>query len=227
MLEVHGSATDKEGEKNSAVSAALKCANSLMQQRIISNPNDMMGILLYGTERTRFSDTPDEPYNYSHCYVLTQMGIPAAEDVKRLRRLTEDDSAFDELMVPSKERATLANVLFCATEIFRTHAANFVSRRLFIVTDNDNPHTDKEQREGAFVRARDLYDLGVLIELFPIAKPGQDFDRSKFFDVRLHSSTTLARFDISSTSNTTLHHLTRTRPHPSYSPRVCHDPAVA
>jgi ATP-dependent DNA helicase 2 subunit 1 len=33
------------------------------------------------------------------------------------------------------------------------------------------------------VRAKDLYDLGVIIELFPISKPDHDFDRTKFYDV--------------------------------------------
>jgi ATP-dependent DNA helicase 2 subunit 1 len=79
----------------------------------------------------------------------------------------------------------MANVLFCANQIFTTKAPNFSSRRLFLVTDNDNPHEkDKALRSSAAVRAKDLYDLGVVIELFPISPPGQGFERSKFYDVR-------------------------------------------
>ena len=176
----------KRAEVDSPLSAALKCAFALMQQRIISNPNDMMGILLYGTEQTKFQedDSSKSSSAYPHCYLLADLQIPAAEDVKVLRRLLEDEDEFKSLLKPSKEGATLSNVLFCANHVFATRAANFASRRLFLVTNNDNPHPDKDQRNAASVRAKDLYDLGVIIELFPIAPMGGDFDRSKFYDVR-------------------------------------------
>jgi ATP-dependent DNA helicase 2 subunit 1 len=65
-------------------------------------------------------------------------------------------------------------------------APNFTSRRLFIVTDNDDPHAQhKALKSAAAVRAKDLYDLGVLIELFPISRPEKEFDGSKFYDVSL------------------------------------------
>jgi hypothetical protein len=36
-------------EGKSALKTALECAYDLLLQKIISNPNDMMGILLFGT----------------------------------------------------------------------------------------------------------------------------------------------------------------------------------
>ena len=82
----------------------------------------------------------------------------------------------------------MSNVLFCANQIFTTKAANFGSRRLFIITDNDNPHpSDKAAASAAAVRAKDLYDLGVTIELFPITRGEATFDLAKFYDVRLPS----------------------------------------
>jgi ATP-dependent DNA helicase 2 subunit 1 len=38
-----------EDEGKSALKTALECAYDLLLQKIISNPNDMMGILLFGT----------------------------------------------------------------------------------------------------------------------------------------------------------------------------------
>ena len=176
----------KKPERDTPTSAALKCAYALMQQRIISNPNDMMGVLLYGTEKTKFHEEEQARGGlaYPHCYLLTDLDIPAAEDVKALRSLVEDEEESKNLLVPSKERVSMANVLFCANQIFTTKAPNFSSRRLFIVTDDDDPHAkDKALKSSAAVRAKDLYDLGVIIELFPISKPAHDFDRSKFYDV--------------------------------------------
>ena len=88
------------------------------------------------------------------------------------------------MLVPTKDPVSMANVLFCANQIFTTKSPNFSSRRLFIITDQDNPHADdKVLRSAAAVRAKDLYDLGVIIELFPISRPDHDFDRTKFYDV--------------------------------------------
>ena len=177
---------EKKADKDSPTLAALKCAYQLMQQRIISNPNDMMGVLLFGTEQSRFmgeNDTERGKLAYPHCYLLTDLDIPAAADVKNLRTLVEDESEAAKLLVPSEEPVAMSNVLFCANQIFTTRAANFSSRRLFLVTDNDNPHAnDKALRQAAAVRAKDLYDLSVIIELFPIASPGKGFDRTIFYD---------------------------------------------
>lgn len=177
----------KKVDLESPALAALKCAYHLMQQRIISNPKDMIGVLLYGTEASKFYGDDENgrgDFSYPHCYLFTDLDVPSAADVKELRALVNDEDKAREILLPSTEGVSMANVLFCANQIFTSKAANFASRRLFIVTDNDNPHAkDKIMRSAAIVRAKDLYDLGVIIELFPISRPDQEFDRSKFYDV--------------------------------------------
>jgi len=163
-----------------------------MQQRIISNPSDMMGVLLFGTEKSRFQEEDDHSkgLSYPHCYLLTDLDVPAAQDVKKLRSLVEDEEESEALLQASSDEVSMANVLFCANQIFTTKAPNFSSRRLFLVTDNDSPHTkDKALRSAAAVRAKDLYDLGVVIELFPISRQDHPFDRSVFYDDIIYSAT--------------------------------------
>ncbi|PSN73877.1 DNA-dependent protein kinase [Corynespora cassiicola Philippines] len=179
MLDRPPPSDDKKAERDSPTSAALKCAYQLMQQRIISNPNDMMGILLYGTEKT---DLKDGDNTFQHCYLLSDLDVPSAQDVKQLRDLVENEEGAAELLNPAVDGASIATVLFCANQIFTTKAPNFSSRRLFLVTDNDNPVKVKQDKETAITRARDLYDLGCTIELFPISRLDHGFDRSKFYD---------------------------------------------
>jgi len=176
----------KNADTYSPALAALKCAYEIMQQRIISSPKDMMGVLLFGIEKSKFQDDEGTKSGlaYPHCYLLSDLNIPSAEDVKTLKALVEDEEEAKSLLEPSKEPVLMSNVLFCANQIFTTRAPNFGSRRLFIITDKDDPHaTDKAARSGAAVRAKDLYDLGVIIELFPISHPDHEFDRTKFYDV--------------------------------------------
>jgi ATP-dependent DNA helicase 2 subunit 1 len=188
MLRPTPPADGETASRDSATMAALKCAYKLMQQRIISNPGDMMGIVLFGTEKSNTGDDADggSAIPFPHCYILAQLDVPGASDVRTLRDLVQDEQEAEKLLVPSKEPVSIASVLFCCNNIFTTRAANFSSRRLFLVTDNDNPHrSDKVLRSAAAVRAKDLYDLGVFIELFPIAQPGVGFEREKFYDVGL------------------------------------------
>ncbi|KAF1938289.1 DNA-dependent protein kinase [Clathrospora elynae] len=179
MLEQPPKSEDKKAERDSPASAALKCAYQLMQQRIISNPNDMMGILLFGTEKT---DLKDGDSTFQHCYLLADLDVPSAQDVKRLRDLVNNEEEAEDILKPAKEGASIATVLFCANQIFTTKAPNFSSRRLFLVTDNDYPVKVKADKDTAVTRARDLYDLGCTIDLFPISQPDRSFDRSRFYD---------------------------------------------
>lgn len=187
MLTPRPSSDPKKSVKESPASAALKSAYHLMQQRIISNPHDMIGVVLYGTQDSKFYNEDENSrgdLSYPHCYLFTDLDVPSADEVKGLRALAEDEGESRDILIPSKEPVSMANVLFCANQIFTSKAPNFTSRRLFIVTDNDNPHGEnKSLRSAATVRAKDLYDLGVVIELFPISRPEYEFDTSKFYDV--------------------------------------------
>jgi ATP-dependent DNA helicase 2 subunit 1 len=194
MLTTPPPSGSKKADTQSPVLATLTSAYHLMQQRIISQPKDMMGILLYGTEASKFYDEGEKSrgsLSYPGCYLFTDLDVPEAEDVRALKRLVEDDSSeARDILKPSKTPVTMSNVLFCANQIFTTKAPNCSSRRLFIVTDNDDPHvSEKALRSAAAVRAKDLYDLGVVLELFPISSPTHTFDRKLFYDDMIYRST--------------------------------------
>lgn len=187
MLEPPTPSNDKKADKDSAVSAALKCAYQIMQQRIISNPKDMMGIIFFNTEKTLFYDENGRSnLTYHNCYVYVDLNVPSADDVKALKNLVEDGEDTEEILVPSKERVPMRSLLFCANQMFVTKAPNFGSRRLFIITDNDDPHpNDKSAKEHASQRAKDLYDLGATIDLFPVSRGDTKFDVTRFYNVCL------------------------------------------
>ncbi|KAL7628805.1 ATP-dependent DNA helicase II subunit 1 [Parahypoxylon ruwenzoriense] len=190
MLQPPPKSNDKKADKDPPVYAALKCAYQVMQQRIISNPKDMMGIILFGTEKTKYRDDQDSAY--PHCYVYTNLDIPAAEDVKNLKLLVEEGEGADEILVPSSEGAQMSNLLFLANNLLTTNAPNFGSRRLFIITDNDDPHSGSKQiKESSVTRAKDLYDLGVTIELFAITRGNEQFRFSKFYDDIIYRDPTI------------------------------------
>ena len=180
-------AKGKVGE--SPLSAALEVAYELMTQRIISDPNDKMGIMLYGTAATKTADgntSSGISDSEAHFCLLVDLDVPSAQEVKTIKNLVEDTDDFEKLMVPAKKPVSMADVFFNAQTIFTTRAANFVSKRLFLVTDNDDPYRGPKKDQPQQM-ASDLNDIEVVIELFPVPKPGNVFDRSKFYDVVTHT----------------------------------------
>ncbi|KAI0017632.1 hypothetical protein F4780DRAFT_772208 [Xylariomycetidae sp. FL0641] len=184
MLKPPPPSDDKKADKDPPVYAALKSAYQVMQQRIISNPKDMMAIILFGTEKTKRSE--GQTFECPHCYVYTDLDVPAAEDVKALKELVENGEDADEVLKPAKETTIMSHLLFVVKHLFSTRAPNFGSRRLFLITDDDDPHAADPERakrnDGSATQAKDLYDCGAKIELFPIIYGDSKFDFSKFYD---------------------------------------------
>jgi hypothetical protein len=129
MLTEPPSSGSKKADTQSPVLAALTSAYHLMQQRIISQPKDMMGILLYGTEASKF---PDEVENsrgglsYPGCYLFTDLDVPEAEDVKALKRLVEDDSS------EARETSCFAPTRSSPRKHQTSHHAGYSSSRTMI-----------------------------------------------------------------------------------------------
>lgn len=175
----------KKDDTDSIVMAALKTASRLMQQRIISQPKDMMGILFFGTEKTKVRDLVGDTLDpYRNCYLHIDLDVPSAADVRALRNMAETGKDPNGILKPAKGAVSIYHMLNCANTTLMTNAPNFGSRRLFIITDNDDPHAgDKREHEKAVVRAKDLFDLGVTVELFPVTRQGKNFDLNKFYTV--------------------------------------------
>ncbi|KAI0191608.1 hypothetical protein F4808DRAFT_453647 [Astrocystis sublimbata] len=182
MLQPPAKSDDKKASKDPACLTALKCAYQVMQQRIISNPKDMIAIILFGTEKTKIPG--DIRLQDSSCYLLTDLDVPAAEDVKDLRGLVEEGENADEILASSKRPADMVMLLRLVLHLFQTRAPNFGSRRLFIITDDDDPCAGikKNPSWDPAVGAKDIHDHGCTIELFPITREDSKFDTTKFYD---------------------------------------------
>ena len=101
----------------------------------------------------------------------------------RAKKLMTDDDALYKLCKPSKEPASMSNVLFAANNLMTEKAARFGSKRVFLVTDDDSPPGNKDVQKAVITRARDLNDIGVRLEPFFISHPDKPpFDITKFYE---------------------------------------------
>ncbi|RUS27445.1 SPOC like C-terminal domain-containing protein [Jimgerdemannia flammicorona] len=69
--------------------------------------------------------------------------------------------------------------------MFSASAQKVGSKRIFLFTNEDNPHAANPRlRDAATTRARDLNEVGIRIELFNIDRPDQRFDFDAFYKVQ-------------------------------------------
>ncbi|BFZ53502.1 ATP-dependent DNA helicase II subunit 1 [Savitreella phatthalungensis] len=172
----------------SPIRVALDCVYSFLTTKIISSPNDQVGVVLYGTKRSKFPQGMSIPSS-KKLYFLCDMDFPDAPMIRQLREVLDDKERFDEVMEPADEQAALSDVFFHgANQVFSTRAPNYNLKRVILITDNDDPASTDEARKLAITRAGDLNDLGVKIEPIFIARSNDDnedqkpFRSSKFWD---------------------------------------------
>lgn len=174
----------KEDEKGAcAARTALECAYSIMTSKVFAAPNDMIGIVLFNSKISKLDE--DETYRSKgkeHMHLLLDLDVPGADLIRPLRDLLNDKECFNEVCQPSRARASPAELLVLANAIYQTRAPRFNSKRLILITDDDDPLGDDRQQTQAFkTRAKDLTALGITIEPIFLANE-RPFDSEKLWD---------------------------------------------
>ncbi|EPQ64799.1 Bgt-1901 [Blumeria graminis f. sp. tritici] len=212
-IEVSESMLWSEFGEDSQTIIAIKSACQITQSMTISCPKDKIGVLLFGTEISKPQDNNEYDQGilaHPHCYLLSNLDVPSAENLQVLRALARDENQARNILVPSTQPALIADLFYLANQIFTKYAQKYESKRLFVITDEDNPHEfDDKSRSLATETAKCLHDAKIKLEILPISNQGHQFDRSKFYDDVIYyepmediASTVLAtKFDVEDKGN--------------------------
>jgi len=158
---------------DTAFQCALKCASSLLQDKIISSENDQIGVVLFGTQKTG-----NYQPSFAGVYILQDLDAPDAKRILEIEELQKIDFR-NEYGFGNYQ---FSDLLWCCSMIFSNNNAKVGSKRIFLFTNEDNPHAGKPaDQQAAKTKAKDLADLGMEIELFNMNKPKEKFDIDKFY----------------------------------------------
>ena len=159
----------------------MRACQRFYQSKIISNDKDLSGIILYGTQKNK------NAFDFNHIYILHELAQPSAERILLLENLSNDNTfqkTFDDLFgsTPSKGYS-LNEALWTCSNLFANSPQRLTIKRIFIFTCNDQPHAGNLTLERqAKQRAKDLNDVGIQVEVFPILTESKTkFDYKKFF----------------------------------------------
>ncbi|KAH9298231.1 hypothetical protein KI387_029913, partial [Taxus chinensis] len=124
--------------------------------------------------------------------------VPEREDLDRpTARLIKDfshiESNFEKEIgsqsgiIPGSRENPLYNALWVAQGLLRKGSTRNVEKRILLFTNNDDPFGNADpvakadMRRTTIQRGKDAQDLGISIELFPLSRPGEEFNVSIFY----------------------------------------------
>lgn len=156
--------------------SAVRCASRTMKNKIISSEDDLIGVMFYNTAKDR------NIANFKGIYQLQKLDIPDAERIRELEDFFKNPELFQKAIGSSDEEAVLGNVFWACSSLFGPLKRKPGSKRVFLFTNNDEPHAGNVgMQRAAKIRARDLSDLGIFVELFELSKPGSQFNLACFY----------------------------------------------
>jgi ATP-dependent DNA helicase 2 subunit 1 len=172
---------DEDAQLTTGFQLVMRACQRFYQSKIISNDKDLSGIILYGTENSL------NAFDFKHIYILHELAQPSAERIIQLETLSDKDtfkSKYDELFGSTQATGySLNEALWTCSNLFSNSPQRLTIKRIFIFTCNDQPHAANLTLERqAKQRAKDLHDVGIQLEVFPILTESIiKFDFKKFF----------------------------------------------
>lgn len=163
-------------KEDSSFQLCLKCARTTLTNKIICSSKDLTAIVLFGTDKTKNNT------DFKHIYVFQEFGEPGAERILETEELMSlDPHAFADKYGHSTDYS-LADALWVCSIMFTKCIYTLAHKKILLFTCNDNPHEGNPQHQmQSRIKARDLHDSHVHIELLHIQRPNCVFNLTSFY----------------------------------------------
>ncbi|KAG6820162.1 hypothetical protein H0H93_004599 [Arthromyces matolae] len=187
MQELHEDPTYEDAQ-TCHLFTALEAAVQIQKKKIIVGPNDSVGILLFNTTRkTETTKIQSELKKNTFAYQpISPLSAPTIQEViQLLEDFREDPEALRKAFPPLKDRrVAMGDVFTSCNWVLRDGAPKTATKRVFLITDEDNPHAGPASQQlitSARTTLIDLVQAGVAVEPFFISTPYKPFDITKFY----------------------------------------------
>ncbi|KAG1735345.1 SPOC like C-terminal domain-containing protein [Suillus paluster] len=175
-----------EDVKTSHLFTALEAAMQIQKKKVIVGPNDSVGIVLFNTTRSsEAKNHATEIKKNSFVYQpISAISAPVIQELIQLLDAAREDPELLKSTFPplTGNKMPLGDVFTSCNWVLRDGAPKTASKRVFLITDDDNPHPGSKQLlTSARTTLLDLTQSGVQVEPFFIATQEKPFEPSKFY----------------------------------------------
>ena len=174
-------------QKTTPLSTLLKVTENFLKTKIISNQNDLFGIVLFNTE------IKNNEMDFDGVNTLFKIEAPNALNIKKIKMMAQNcdpeinkDKYQDELNTIFKPLENnkinfLNNAIWYLHSILKNYEKKNYKRRIFLFTDNDDPITNPQDKNVLIQRAKDMNDSDIIFELFPMNFNDKPFNLNNFY----------------------------------------------
>ena len=171
------------------ISSLLKITENFLKTKIISNQNDLFGIVLFNTDKI------NNEMNFEGVNILFKIEAPNAFNIKKIKMMAQNcdpevnkekyKSELDEIFKPIENNPNkisfLNNAMWIVQSILKNYDKKSYKRRIFLFTDNDDPIPNPQEKNICNQRAKDMSDSDITIELFPMNFDNKRFNLNNFY----------------------------------------------
>ena len=184
---MHKEVKDSFQKTTTPISTLLKVIENFLKTKIISNQNDLFGIVLFNTSKN------DNEMNFEGVNTLFKIEAPNAFNIKKIKIMTQNcdpDSnkenykkELNEIFKSNEDINTnyLNNAMWIVQSLLKNYDKKIYKRRIFLFTDNDDPISNPQEKNICIQRAKDMNDSDITIELFPMNFDNKRFNLSNFY----------------------------------------------
>ncbi|CAD8142730.1 unnamed protein product [Paramecium pentaurelia] len=161
---------DLDGQ-GTVFSKILSAFSSFMKAKIISSPDDRIGMIFYNTKST------NNQLKFNNITEIYKLDGPSADIIKNCLKIEQNFEKDYQL----GNNAHFHECLWLCNHEFKELDKNKFNMRIFLFTPDDLPYfKDQNARSSALKYAKQLKDADVQIELFPL--PSQnEFKIARFY----------------------------------------------
>uniref|UniRef100_A0A2Z5TRK7 ATP-dependent DNA helicase 2 subunit 1 n=1 Tax=Reticulitermes speratus TaxID=60591 RepID=A0A2Z5TRK7_9NEOP len=164
----------KDESSESPFGISLQCCKTTMLNKIVSSDRDLVGVILFGTNKT------SNVLNVPHVVVLQELQELNAEKIKQLLNMLKQQD-FDDFTnkYGHSDDFAMSDALWLCQSAFSSSQYKLSSKRILLFTNTDNPHAGSQHKQyQARSKAADLGQVDVDVELLHI---GSNFDPLLFY----------------------------------------------
>jgi ATP-dependent DNA helicase 2 subunit 1 len=166
--EMHQGFNDPESN-DAKLQMALKCVHATLRRKILESPNDIIGVLLYGTDRKICVN------DFENLFLILPLDKPEGKSIQQIENYACDLEILRNNVgqFGIKNAKSILEALSQCQSLFNNVQGKVSSRRIWLFTTNDNPYLSEPCQTSS-----DLKEAGIRLEIMPLSK---DFDFSKFY----------------------------------------------
>lgn len=164
---------------------ALRAACDLLEGKLVGAPYDHVGIVLWNTAASHM-ETESKSGFHAHMIEyrrIRQVDVPDTYILEELIRAAEADlGVLDDAYAPAARQMPIEHVLVNALHLLTT-ASRGGTRRMFFMTNQDDPFPEAREREqrACIAVVKDFYRRGVDLEPFFMSTAARPFALNAFY----------------------------------------------